>query len=599
MQPSSDHTDSSSPALRRWGPLVAIVAVIAIIAVIVVVSGGGDDEEASDGGGDGGSQVDDGGTDDGGDDTDTDTGTDGTEPPARPEGAISFTQAEEEGLDVEFPETCDPETGRVAMPYYFTHECFANAPAETSPGTRGVTDDTVKIVFFLRQPDDPVYQFITAPLGVEDTEEQVRETVQGYVDMYNAMDQTYGRKVEVEFLVASGTILDEVEARADAVKAIEDLGAFAVLGGPDLANAWTQEIQARDALCISCPAVNDPEPSVISIAPSAAQNRAAFISYAEAKLAGGKAEFAGDEAMQDQERVYGHLYIDTGSEDSRTNAEKMLQGLEEAGIPIAEQVGYELDPATIAESAGSAIARFKAAGVTSIIFQADPIGPASFTQEATRQDYFPEWILAPSLLADTSAFGRTYDQEQWQHAFGISALAVRTAPEVSAAHRLWKWYYGDELPPAEDTSQLLWPPVSLFFAGLQAAGPDLTVESFRDGLFNLNTLGQATTQPSISYGDRGIWDDFTDQDVVLPDYYGIDDYTEVWWDPDVEGPNEIFDPGKGMYRFVDGGQRYYPGEWPSELKVFQTEGTETLLDEVPPDEEVPDYPSPASGGGGG
>jgi hypothetical protein len=594
MQPSSDRPDSSTPALRRWGPLVAIVAVVAVVAAVVLVSGG-DDGDSAEGGTDDTAETDGAGDGEatGGDDSGTGPPDDG----AVPDGAISFSTAEEEGLDVEFPDTCDEETGNVAMPYYFTHECYADAEAVTTPGTRGVTDDSVKVVIYLRAPDDPIYQFITAPLAVDDTAAQTRETFQGYVDLYNEFEQTYGRTVEIEFLVGSGNIADEVSARADAVKAMEEMEAFAVLNGPDLSNAWTQEIQARGGVCISCPAIGDPAPNVFGIAPSAAQNRAAFIDYASKVLVDSTAEHAGDESMHDTDRVFGHLYIDTGSEESRSNAQKMKSGLEDVGIEVAEQVGYALDPATIQEQAGSAIAKFKAAGVTSIVYQADPIGPASFTQEATRQDYFPEWILAPSLLADTAAFSRTYDQEQWANAFGISALGTRTAPVVSSAYRLWDWAYGG-LPPADDTAQLLWPPVSLFFAGLQAAGPDLTAESFRDGLFSLRTLDQAVTQPTISYGDRGIWDDFADQDVDVPDYYGIDDWVQIWWDPDVEGPDEIFKEGTGLWRFVDGGQRHYPGDFPDELDVFDPEGTVTIVEEIPESEEPKDYPSPDLGTGG-
>ena len=35
-----------------------------------------------------------------------------------------------------------------------------------------------------------------------------------------------------------------------------------------------------------------------------------------------------------------------------------------------------------------------------------------------------------------------------------------------------------------------------------------------------------------------------------------------------------------MWRFVDGGKRYLPGEWPDgETKAFDEEGTVTILDE--------------------
>ena len=63
--------------------------------------------------------------------------------------------------------------------------------------------------------------------------------------------------------------------------------------------------------------------------------------------------------------------------------------------------------------------------MTTVIFAGDPVAPRDFTSEATKQEYFPEWFLNISALVDTNAFSRTYDQEQWQHAFGLTALAAR------------------------------------------------------------------------------------------------------------------------------------------------------------------------------
>ncbi len=96
---------------------------------------------------------------------------------------------------------------------------------------------------------------------------------------------------------------------------------------------------------------------------------------------------------------------------------------------MAESVAYQLDPARLQEQAASAIARFKEAGVTSIIFSGDPVAPGTFTPEATNQDYFPEWIITGSALVDTTAAARGFDQEQWAHAFGISPLAARVDPD--------------------------------------------------------------------------------------------------------------------------------------------------------------------------
>ena len=99
--------------MRRYGPIVAIVAVIAIVAGFVFLGGGDDDDDGEDTVAEGASTTVAGET-------------------ATPSGAISFSQAEEEGLDVTFNEACDTEVGRVAVPYFFAPECYANVGADTA-----------------------------------------------------------------------------------------------------------------------------------------------------------------------------------------------------------------------------------------------------------------------------------------------------------------------------------------------------------------------------------------------------------------------------------------------------------------------------------
>ena len=472
------------------------------------------------------------------------------------------------------------------MPYYFAPECYADVADNGGATAPGVTADSIKVVVYIAQEDDAVLDFITGPINNDDTGAQAEETYRGFTDMFNASMQTYGRSVELEFLHGSGASTDEVAARADAVKAMDEMGAFAVWGGPVLSNAWTQEIKARGGVCIGCPGLDDAEPSVFTVAPGADQARRQMSEYITKKLAGKPAEFAGDDAFHTRERMFGHLWIDTGSADAQAGADDMKKLLADEGIELTEQIGYELNPGTLQEQAATIIARLKDAGVTSVILGGDPIAPKTFTEVATAQGYFPEWILGTATLQDTTAFGRTYDQQQWAHAFGISYLAARVDTGLGAPDVLYKWWNGT-LAPADDTVGVLWPQPSLFFAGLQAAGPDLTVESFRDGLFAGELLDPAVTQPAITFGDHGLWDE--------PDYNGIDDFTEIWWDPAATGDDELRKPGTGMYRFVDGGKRYLPGDWPTELKVFQEAGTVTIYTELPAAEQPPDVPPPDKG----
>lgn len=569
MQPSSDQPPSArSRQLKRYAPL-AIIAVIALVVVAVLVVSGGDD--------------------DGGTTAGPSTSTGGTPTADGPEGAVTYAEAEEAG-NVEnytFP-NCDPETGKVAMPFFFVQQCFADVEDNGGATSKGVTADTIKVGVYISQEEDPIIAYITQAIDNDDTNAQVKETFEGYTEMFNELYQTYGRKVEISFIDASGDARDEVAARADAVKADEELGVFAVWGGPILSSAFADELANRDIMCIGCVATGAPPfyqeraPYLFTAAINAQQVQDHVVEYMTKKLAGRPAAFAGEE-LQATERKFGFLWIES-NDDSRSQAERFEAELAKNDLELAETVSYTLDPARLQEQATSAITKFKSAGVTSIVFSGDPVAPTNFTPEATAQDYFPEWVLGPQALVDTNAFSRTYDQEQWQHAFGVSPLSARLQPEQAASFRLYEWYKGED-PPAVDTNPVLFPQPSLFFAGVQAAGPNLTPETYRDGLFGRATQKQGVTQPLITYGDKGYWD--------YPDYNGGDDVTEIWWDPEAEGPDEIRKQGKGLWRFVDGGKRYLPGKWTDDdTKVFDPEGTTTILDEPPADETPKDYPSP-------
>ena len=232
----------------------------------------------------------------------------------------------------------------------------------------------------------------------------------------------------------------------------------------------------------------------------------------------------------------------------------------------------------------------KEGGVTSIIFAGDPISPKDFTLEATAQQYFPEWILAGTALVDTNVFGRTYDQEQWRHAFGISNTDTPVAREQGGYHFLYNWFHG-EPPAAADTIPVLYHP-AVFFPIMQGTGPDLTPENYFSTMFDAPPTPQGQiTNPSISWGDEGFW-----VGEFVPDVNGIDDVSEVWWDPDEAGLDELERDGVGMYQYVGGGTRYLPGEWPdSAPDVFNPDNAESFYEQPPASETPPDYPSPAAG----
>jgi len=593
MQPaSSDSTAGNrSAALRRYGPIAAIIVVV-VVALAIALSGGNDtstdavppttapppDTTA------GGSQ----------------STTDSTVAPVvspLPDGVMNFQTALDLGLIVDFGERCDTTTGRVKSPTFFAPPCWAPFSGDNGGTTdRGVTADEITIAWWLAQDSDPILSYITSAVLNNDTNADYKATMDGLLPYYQTYYETYGRKVKVVIVEGSGSIIDEVSARADAVKIAEEIKPFMVWGGPSLTNAFADELHARGIPCLSC-GPGQPQdyyekfdPLAYQLSKGPEQLNLLVAEYMGKRLAGDPAIHAGDADMHDKTREFGRIWIESGPASTETNAQ-FDAALAEYGVEIAESQSYVLNPATIQESASNIITRMKAAGVTSVIINGDPIAPRDFTREATAQNYFPEWIVTGTVLIDTAAFSRTYDQAQWANAFGISNLSARVVREQAGAFARYKWFSG-EPPAADDSIGIIDPLPGLFFSALSGAGPDLNAASFRDALFRNPPTPTALTSPSISFGVQDRW-----PADLEPDYFGIDDVAEIWWDPAATGPDEIGKEGAGLWRFVDGGVRYLLGEMPEgPPKAFDPDSTVTIYETRPPLEIAPRYePLPAVG----
>lgn len=549
--------------LRRYGPLIAILAVLGVVVGVVVSSRGG---------------------------TKASSGTTTTAGGAHAAGAISWSQAAAEGktASIDWGSRCDTTTGTLKYPYYFAGQCYAPFKGNNGGATyQGATAHSVKVVLYLPEPHDPVLSYIEGSIADTDTNQQTIETVQGYVKFLQTYYETYGRTIDLVPYVATGNATDEVAARADATTIAQTIKPFAVLDGPILTAAFGQEIVASKILCIDC-MPSQPNsyyaqhaPYVIGLGMNADEAQIQLADYIGAQLKNRPAAFAGDPAMHHQARKFGLVYISTG-QDAEIQTDHFVQSLAKLGVTLSARLAYA-SPVTI--DAVGLIAKLKAAGVTSVIFSGDPVAPGPLTRAATSQNYFPEWIISGAALTDTAIFARTYDQKQWSHAFGISYLGARTDPSVSGSTYLYHWFYGKN-PPAATGAAVTTPLITLLFVGVQAAGPHLTPASYLAALFAGPKPPEAVTQPMITYGNHGIW--------PQTDYLGVDDATEIWWNPNAYGPDELNRLGKGLYEYVEGGKRYLPGQWPDIAPdVFTIKGAVTIYKTVPPSERVPNYPSPA------
>ena len=575
--------------MKRWGPIVGVVAVVAVGGGILLATSG-DDDKSSDGTA-ATVEVTTAPTDPVTSDTGSTPDT-GSAPAAEITYPLSYDDAVEQGIegDVEWGDRCDTTTGRVAVPDFFAPVCMAPFIGDNGGATStGVTAEEITIVYYIGQENDPIIAYITDAINNDDTNAQYADTMKGLVDYYSAYYELYGRKVNLITYEGTGGATDEVAARADAAAVAEQYSPFVVFGGPALTSAFGDELAARKVMCIGCTPGQPPEfytdrdPYVWGLDGSAIQKQTHVVEFITKQLIGKNAEHGGD-AVVDTPRSFGLVYLESSSA-STDLADTLAAKMDAAGAPLAAVAAYELNPATIQQTASQVITKMKSAGVTTIIFSGDPVAPRDFTKEATAQEYYPEWVVAASTLVDVTAFARTYDQAQWAHAFGVTQLAARSNPTTAGAYANYEWFTGEE-PPANDSIGVIAPNPALFFAIVQAVGPNLSPETFRDTLFASDGTRRAISQPYLSYGDKGYWGG-------VPDYQGVDDATVFWWDPVATGLDEIRREGTGMYQYVDGGTRYLPGEWPTEEKLFDPDGAVSIYAVAPPGEERGDYPSPA------
>jgi hypothetical protein len=498
--------------------------------------------------------------------------------------------------DIDFGPNCDTTTGRVKIPSVYAPPCVQPFTGKNGGATsQGVTADEVKVVVYTGDPaKDPLLAGQARAAGATLDVGAIQDTWRGYFDIYNQMFQFYGRKITPEFYVGTGPGSDTTAAKADAI-AIADKKPFAVLGGPGQSTTvFADELAHRGVACLGTCALAMPtkiteqnKPFIMTDTLSPEQSAQLTAEFVGKQLGKGKAGFAGNDATKNKNRVYGIVHYNTPDGQYTGLFNDLKAGLKKYGITAKADQSFFLDLSRAQEIARTVITKLKDAGVTTVVYTGDPVMPGSFTKEATAQDFHPEWVIGPNVLVDTAFFARTFDQDQWGHAFGVQLNPGRVPQQLNAAYSLYQWFHGTA--PPNNTYGVISPSVSEFARGVMLAGPKLTPQTLRDGLFRYPPSGGDPVNPQQSWGKHGAWPG--------TDWYGNDDAGMLWWDPTAVGEDEIGQVGNGEYRYAAGGKRYVRGKFPPKGQggLFDTASSVTIFEQIPPESATPDYPPPASG----
>ena len=122
---------------------------------------------------------------------------------------------------------------------------------------------------------------------------------------------------------------------------------------------------------------------------------------------------------------------------------------------------------------------------------------------------------------------------------------------------------------------------------MHLAGPNLNPSTFRDGMFRAppSATGMSTVAASLVRREPVAVATTTSPSTTSPRSGGT---------PRPGGEDELGKQGVGLYRYVDGGKRYMPGQQPkAPVAAFDPQGTITgAYESYPEGEAPPDYPRP-------
>lgn len=434
------------------------------------------------------------------------------------------------------------------MPLFTGHNGGATAP--------GVSGSKIVLTWYIPQ-SNPAVSAAVAAAGAGDTPEDTDRMNRTILRYFNTHMETYAREVVLINVYATGAAGNEAAERADAIKIATDIGSFVNFGST---RVMAEELAARGIISIftfetARQFLEGVRGYAFGGLPVLEEHYEHIAEFWARRLAGRKARFAGDAVLQASDRKFGLLWIDGSNgrvdEGFKRARNYFVKELARHGIRLTEEVAYNFDITRAGEQSTNMIVKMKDAGVTTLTTVGDPLYPIFLTKEATRQVYFPEWFISGTALIDTTFFGRTYDQAQWSHAFGQTFFWVFWQNfENADGYREYHHVCLARCEPGGEGVNIssYWTNLGILFMGIHMAGPSLTAKTFAEALYSYPAHGGLTNMPLY---------DFTPDSPTL-----VKDRTEVFWDSQGRGKDEVGKDGVGTMMKAAGGRRYRLGEWP-------------------------------------
>ncbi len=406
---------------------------------------------------------------------------------------------------------------------------------------------------------------------------------------FNDRFQFYGRKLVFQYCASSGGgggSSDQASQVADAALAAQGCGVgpkpFASTFYRSTNGAYYMPAMCRyKILTMGVYAPNDSKyldacPGYLFQYPMVADEEFANLGeWGCNRLVGGTAAYSGGNdsktppaPLKNRKRKFGVLlepFTDTDAIARRAALDPLVNRLRACGATLDEQdiivnpVQGDFDP----PSAQNAVLQLRGDDVTSIVCLCNFFSYGTLARAADVNAYQPEWISSTFGLNDVNSSFQlsAAPSTQLQHTFGLTFNPRMTNPLQNPFNVALQ--EGDPSQPPVTGSTVeakleIYRSLLVLAAGIQMAGPDLTPETFRDGL-------RKTTFPNpITALHAGAVD-------VRPDGYSYTaDGAEWWYSPTAAGPFSDSAATPGTVCYLDSGNRHTLGDWPKGPAPFFT-----------------------------
>ncbi|HVE76365.1 MAG TPA: hypothetical protein VND22_06325 [Actinomycetota bacterium] len=391
----------------------------------------------------------------------------------------------------------------------------------------------------------------------------------GMVAYFNSRYEFYGRKMVIVPGIGAGFGPDAAKMSADAVKADEELKVFGSLlygdgGGEEF--VYYDELARRGIVSVDARPTMNSEASMKKFHPYQWGYLPGFDLMSRAMsewickaLAGKSADYSGADVIT--ERKFG-MVTTVRASGARPDVTAQKRILADCGVQLAVERDQVMDGNDQSgfQQAQSILTEMQTNRVTTIICNCHTQTSGYYMSSlATKQGYFPEWLISTYMYQAEDTHAQVWDSGQVAHSFGLGWWDKQLPPQDEVWYRAVKEggrNFNNEFDYYE--ARWLFNSIRMMAAGLQMAGPKLTPESFADGLMksrfpNPNAGGPPDYQASIRFGPD--------------DHTAIDDAAIVWLSK-TEQSN--WSGRAGAVCYAQNGKRYKLGQFPSDYGgIFQ------------------------------